>query len=539
MTTTRRVTSSAGMTRRQLLLALGVTAGGAIVLDGCTMPPPPERTPVPPPFPDPRPFGEGVASGDPRHDGATIWTRVDPPRGRGAVGLMWTVAADRDFGDLRAGGLATAHPTEDHCCSIDVTGLEPDREYWYRFEVDGVVSRAGRLRTAPAPGATPDRLRFAFASCQQLSSQSWFVAHAAIAAEPDLDFLVHLGDYIYVDDERTLDLDDYRERYARWHAEPLLRDLRAALPIVAMWDDGEFYNGIDATGSPTRLAAATRAWFERFPINDPGGSRAYRSINWGTLADLAVLDVRSYRDPAIEAIDTTSPPGSDVHDPSRTTLGAEQFEWLRTLLTDSTANWRIVNQGYPIRPWKLVNLEFLRPFRPDMPPNAGIYAPDEAWDDYVAERTALLRLLADEGIERTVFTGGQTHIYSASDLRVDHDDPWSPVVAHDFVTGSLTADPDPLDAYLSDLPRDAGEEVLHLAERWVLGQNQLTMRHMNLLDQGYAVVEVTEQSTTVDFRIVDTFDPDAVPFTGARYRVDRDGGPMRRLPPDTARGSSN
>ena len=48
--------------------------------------------------------------------------------------------------------------------------------------VQSIVWQA--LRTAPAPGASPDRLRYAFASCQQIND-SWFVAHRAAAVEPD------------------------------------------------------------------------------------------------------------------------------------------------------------------------------------------------------------------------------------------------------------------------------------------------------------------------------------------------------------------
>ena len=58
-----------------------------------------------------------------------------------------------------------------------------------------MVSPVGRTRTLPAPDASPDRLRFAFASCQHYE-QGLFTAYDHMAKD-DLDLVVHLGDYIY------------------------------------------------------------------------------------------------------------------------------------------------------------------------------------------------------------------------------------------------------------------------------------------------------------------------------------------------------
>jgi alkaline phosphatase D len=526
-----------GMTRRELLVGLGFGMGGAVVLNGCVVPAPGPTPPVPPPgAPDPGPFPDGVASGDPRPGASTIWTRLASPADGADIGVLWTVAADAAFSSILAGGVAVATAANGHAVTVAVDGLPVDARLHYRFETtgpDAVVSRIGHLRTAPAPGSSPDRLRFASASCQQITG-SWFNAHTAMAAEPDLDFVLHLGDYVYVDDTATQTLADYRGVYRRWRAQPLLRDLHAAVPMVAMWDDGEFVNGVDRTLAPARAAAAKQAWFESFPLLDPGGRRTYRSLSWGDLAEVPVLDVRSYRDPAVDSIDYTGPTEAD--DPSRTTLGAEQYQWFTSLLGASTAAWRLVGNPYNINPWRLVNTEFLRPFRPDQPANAGVYAPNEAWDDYRAERHDLLRFLLDAGVGPTVFCSGHTHIWLASELRPDPDDPGSPVAAFDVVAGSLTADPDVRDAYLGDLPRDLAEEVLRLAERWVIAQNP-GMRYMNLIDQGYALVDVTPEDVTITARLVDTRDPAAGATDGARFRIRHGSSQLEVLPASGARGS--
>ena len=528
-----------GISRRDLLTALGFGAGALVVLDGCVVPAPAATPPTPPPGqPDPSPFPDGVAAGDPVPDGSIIWTRVDAPSGGGDVPVLWTVADDASFNTLRAGGLATASVSTGHTVSVTITGLDPDRWYAYRFETtgpDGVTSRTGRLRTAPAAGSSPDHLRFAFASCQQIND-SWFVAHRAAAREPGLDFFMHLGDYVYVSDTGTQTLDDYRDVYRRWRGQPLFRDLHAALPMVATWDDGEFYNGVDRTGPPARLAAAKRAFFENFPLTDPGDQRLYRSVGWGDLVDLSMLDVRSYRDPAVDSIVYTSP--DDVpYDPARTTLGREQYSWLTDRLAASNATWRVIGNQYNISPWRLVNLEFLRGLQPDLPPNAGIYAPNEAWDDYLSERRDLLQFLVDHGVASTVFVSGHTHVFLVSELTPDYDAPGSPVAAFDFCNGSLTADPDPRSSFLGELPRDVAEEVLRVAEQFVLSQNSPYLRHMNLVDQGYTVVDVTPEEMVVTVRLVDTFDPDAGATDGARFRLRPGSTRMEILPASGTKGS--
>ena len=482
------------------------------------------------------PTSELPLAGDPAPDGSVIWTRVLAPAGGAPVPVLWTVAEDASFTTIVAGGMVLATADGGHCVTVPVGGLAPDRWYTYRFEVDGVVGRTGRLRTSPAPGSSPDHLRFAFASCQQLND-SWFVAHQAIAAEPDLDFLVHLGDYVYVSDTGTQSVDDYRACYRRWRERPELRDLHAAVPTVAMWDDGEFYNGNDRFGPPQRLANAKQAWFEAFPYVNAGDDENHRLIDWGDLADLPVIDVRSHRDPYLDTVDLTQGEGLEAYDPARSTLGPAQFDWLCGVLGSSDAAWRLIQQGYPIHPWRLLNLEFLRPFRPDLPPNAGLYVPSDGWDHFMAERRDLFDFLASSGVRDNVFCSGQTHIFMASALRPDPSDPRSPVVGFDVVNGSLTADPDPRSAYLGDLPTDLAEGALHLAEQWVLGQNSPDLRYMNLLDQGYTVVDVTPERVEVTFRMIDTFDPHATAYDGAKFRIDRGATKAVALPGTRRRGS--
>jgi alkaline phosphatase D len=434
---------------------------------------------------------------------------------------MWSVAEDAELQKVVRGGLAVADAAGGHHVKVEVRGLKPDRWYHYRFEANGVASPTGRLRTAPARDAQPDRLRYAFASCQQ-RNDSYYVAHRAIARE-GVDFLLHLGDYVYVSDGGTITLDDYRSVYRRFHSNPLLQALHAEVPLVAVWDDGEFYNGVDRTGPPDRLAAGRAAWFEHMPVPRTRDDRIYRTLRWGRLAEMVLLDTRQYRDPEVppntrfadllDAQDTSQPPCDQMFAPGRTTLGARQKRWAKRRLARSRATWRLVGSSYDMAPWKIVDRDTpeLRAQDPNLQRNGGIYVSNEAWDDYQDERRELMTFLARRGIPNVVVCSGHTHFYKASEIMPDFDDPASPVTAVEFVTGSLTADPDPRTI--------APEELLHVAEALMLGANAPYLRQIDLLNQGYALVDVTPEETIVEFRVLDTFDPDAEASTFAKFRV--------------------
>lgn len=147
------------------------------------------------------PFTLGVASGDSLPDGVVIWTRLapDPINGggledQGALEVRWELAADQGFNQIVRQGAATATPELAHSVHVDLQGLEPGRDYFYRFMAGSEVSPVGRTRTAPPLGAAVDRMAFAFASCQDWQ-EGYFPAYRHMAGE-DLDLVIHLGDYI-------------------------------------------------------------------------------------------------------------------------------------------------------------------------------------------------------------------------------------------------------------------------------------------------------------------------------------------------------
>lgn len=78
-------------------------------------------------------FLHGVASGDPTHDGAILWTRATVAQGAvGDVPLTWYVAPAGGTKSVRTGKVV-AEGAADHTAKVDVTGLKPATEYDYWF----------------------------------------------------------------------------------------------------------------------------------------------------------------------------------------------------------------------------------------------------------------------------------------------------------------------------------------------------------------------------------------------------------------------
>ena len=203
------------------------------------------------------PFTLGVASGDPAPDGFVLWTRLapDPRHGGGMPGkpvkVGWEVATDDGFRRVVAQGDALALPELAHSVHVEVAGLLPSRDYFYRFTAGGERSTSGRARTAPAAGDLAANLVFGVASCQ--SYQSGYFTALRHLADENLDAVLHLGDYIYESGHwgrtpvrpqgpEVVTLAEYRNRYALYKSDPDLQAVHARHSFIVTWDDHEVEN---------------------------------------------------------------------------------------------------------------------------------------------------------------------------------------------------------------------------------------------------------------------------------------------------------
>jgi alkaline phosphatase D len=145
------------------------------------------------------PFTLGIASGEPRRDGLLIWTRILPPEfdqdnlPNSDVELSWELAYDEGFKRIAQRASVRALASEAHTVHVDLSGLQEDRWYFYRFHCGAFTSVVGRTRTLP--GEQANRLRFAVASCQHYEA-GFYAAHRHLAEEA-LDLVWFVGDYIY------------------------------------------------------------------------------------------------------------------------------------------------------------------------------------------------------------------------------------------------------------------------------------------------------------------------------------------------------
>ena len=445
------------------------------------------------------PFWLGVASGYPWPNGVVLWTRVravGEALGRAAIPVRWEVGADETMRTIVAAGTALASAEWAHSVHVEVNGLAPDRWYWYRFTAGGERSPIGRTRTAPVPGAPVDRLRFAFASCQHYE-QGYFGAYRHIVAD-DPDLIAFLGDYIYESHwgrhlvrshgaPEPYTLAEYRARYALYKSDPDLQAAHAACPWIVTWDDHEVDNDyagdraaddLEPARFVARRAAAYRAYYEHMPLPArmrPHGAhmRLYTQLGWGALARFFVLDDRQYRSP--EACPRRGRHGGSntvdvarcvaLADPARSVLGAEQERWLERSLTRSRARWNVLAQQT-----RMAQLDQL--------PGPGRRAWTDGWDGYPAARRRLLATLAARYIANPVVIGGDVHQFNVADLKLDFDDPGSPVIASEFVGTSITSQgwsQPRLERLLADNPH------LKLLESRYRGYTRVTLTPRRLL----------------------------------------------------------
>lgn len=411
------------------------------------------------------PFTLGVASGDPDSTSVVLWTKLAtaPLEADGgmkpeAIGVAWEVAEDESMKKIVAKGTTPAAPAFGHSVHVEVNGLKPDRWYWYRFMAGDAVSPIGRTRTFPAAAVMPEKLRFAFASCQHYET-GYYTAYEQMAKD-DLDLVIHLGDYIYEGPAREglvrshngppkgkiTTLADFRQRHMLYRSDKLLHGMHAQCPWLVTWDDHEFENNYAGEvqeekkkNSPARMnpaeflvkrAAAYRAYYEMMPLRArslPKGPNMelYRSVSYGQLAELFVLDTRQYR---------TDQPNGDGHkrlneaalSKSNSLLGKHQRSWLEAGLASSTKTWNVLAQQ--------VMMGLVGRGKRDEPN----YSMDQ-WPGAANERIELMKFIADSKTSNPIVLTGDIHSNWVNNLRVDDRDPTTPVVATELVGTSISS----------------------------------------------------------------------------------------------------
>jgi alkaline phosphatase D len=490
----------ARLSRRDLLKVAWVLGAGAIARSADA------RRLQGPPYFGSYPFSMGVASGDPLPTGIVLWTRLAPrPLEGGGMPMVtmpvqWELARDATFRTIVQKGDTLAHPELGHSVHVDVTGLEPARDYWYRFRAGNEVSQTGRTRTAPAAGADIDRLRFGVCGCSHYET-GYFTGYRRIAQE-QFDFVIHTGDYFYESradggrnegrvrqhhGDEIYTLVDYRNRYGQYKSDPDLIAAHRSAPFIVSWDDHEVDNNyagdLDEMGTPApvfllRRAAAYQAYYEHMPLRAtsfPSGPhmRIYRRLQFGNLIDMSVLDTRQWRSDQACGDGLRNCPAS--LDPARTMLGAEQEKWVFGNLAEAKARWTVLSQQV---------YSFARDFvkvNPDARLNMDV------WDGYPAARNRLYSRLKETRAPNPIVISGDVHLHYGADLKLDFANPKSDTVGVEFTNTSISAGGDGADVSATwEAVREANPHIRYHSAR-----------------RGYIACTVTPATMHADFKVLD------------------------------------
>ena len=368
-----------------------------------------------------------------------------------------------------------------------------------------------------------------------------------------MDAIVHLGDYIYeyanfaygsdsIWNERPVapghelvSLGDYRTRYGTYRLDTNLIRAHQQHPIISVWDDHEIANNGHLTGAQNHEPAtegnwqdrkenARRAYFEWLPIRDTGTRSIYRTIPYGTLADLIMLDTRlEGRDPQPGSI--TAP---DFNDPNRSMLGDRQRQWLFDQLTQSRARWKIVGQ-------QVVFSEFNIGWSAPLTGNSFESTESaflDIWDGYPAERQTIVDFLDSADIKNVVLLAGDFHSSFAFEVAVpatslsfaaapglgrlpvygasDYDPPTGTgAIAVEFATPSLTAAN--FDENLAATTAAVLEAQINKPLSPIFGVEAGNpnphMKYVDLDRHGYYVLDVTPSRTQADYYYSDILRP--------------------------------
>ena len=314
-------------------------------------------------------FPQSIASADPKPDSIVLWTRVVPlslsdtatlPAGTQTTIRLLLTSTDNSAalggntalsGSLLMDQAIPAYAAFDGSIRHKVTGLNANTTYFYQFVAGNVRSNVGRFKTAPASNADVAQLKFAFIACQDWSINHWG-GYDYLAQNEELDFFLHLGDYIYETVGEAFQtglvearhgalnlpngtykngssgakyattVDDYRYLYKQYRTDRRLQAVHERFAMIAVWDDHEFsddcwkdaetydngsFNSATSLGDNTRQSsrrlAANRAWYEYMPadisydetVNGINTIKIYRDFQFGKLAHLVMTDERLYR----------------------------------------------------------------------------------------------------------------------------------------------------------------------------------------------------------------------------------------------------
>ncbi|KAF2104241.1 alkaline phosphatase-like protein [Rhizodiscina lignyota] len=433
-------------------------------------------------------FTHGIASGDPYANSVILWTRIAPEEdddksnvtvsgfvplynhetesyvkaSTAPICVNWKVGTEKSMADSCIVSKGTAYTTSDidYTVKVEAGGLKPFSTYYYQFEVcnSNNKSPVGRTKTIPSKHDKAANVRLAIYSCSNYPF-GFFNSYGNVARKDSVDYIVHLGDFIYeyqegvygwgwsidripLPDKAIYSLYDYRKRYATYKTDLDLLEVSAAFPWIAVWDDHEVADNTWRDGEADlnnteqsfvfdggvsvdqRKMNAVRAYFEWMPIRQvdmDDNLRIWRTFSIGDLFDLIMLDTRHY-DRSITDLYWNTEYIWDIHnDAGRSMMGSRQENWFYDQLTESNkrgAQWRLIGSQIV---FSRMNESFS--FGNEVPLNM------DSWDGYMANKNRTFDHLYKNKIGNNILLSGDSHLSWVTDLV------WSGEKPYDSETG--------------------------------------------------------------------------------------------------------
>ncbi len=321
----------------------------------------------------------GIQSGDVGTDRVVLWSRADRP-----ASAVFEWSTTEGFQNPRKLPKFAALPDSDFTVKLLATDLPSNQDIFYRVKFQDLSDPSvesepltGHFRTAPT------ELRdVSFTWSGDTCGQGWGIDEArggmqaySTMLKHQPDFFLHSGDNIYADgvllpevklpdgstwknvvtaekSKPAETLDEFRGQYKYNFMDKNVLALYAQVPVLSQWDDHEVTNNWSASkvlADPytekaigLMAARAAQAFHEYMPIaqypQEP--NRVYRKIAYGPLLDVFMIDMRSYRDPNGDNLET--------EESKAAFLGADQLAWLKRELVSSKAVWKVIAADMPL-----------------------------------------------------------------------------------------------------------------------------------------------------------------------------------------------
>jgi alkaline phosphatase D len=283
------------------------------------------------------------------------------------VCVEYKVAKTSDFKEVESSGKAYTSSDIDYTIKVEAKNLTAWTRYYYQFNICNStnVSPLGRTKTTPAPNDYVSKVALAIYSCSNFPF-GFFNAYGNPVRKDSVDFVVHLGDYIYeyagdgdygygysidrVPEPRHIiyTLQDYRQRHATYRTDKDLLLSHQTYPWIPTWDDHEVSDNTYRDGASElnntessfvmdggvsvdqRKMNAVRAYFEWMPIRQvemDDNLRIWRNFQIGGLFDLIMLDTRQYDRSISDLYTNTGYIHNISNDAGRSMMGSRQENW--------------------------------------------------------------------------------------------------------------------------------------------------------------------------------------------------------------------